>query len=88
MYEVSRDQLLNRGVLGVQEKAALSRKDAVEIEERDRLGRFQPASGRLAPAANVSLFGEPSAHAECLRRDAEGGGRGRLRSPILLHRSD
>jgi hypothetical protein len=55
--------------------------------ERDRLGRFQPVSRRLAPAANDSLFSEPSAHAECLRREvrtdksgtargaAEGGGR-------------
>jgi len=36
---------------------------------------------------NDSLFGEFSPRVACLRRDAEGGGRGRPRSPIQLHGS-
>src|SRR5580658_820244 len=65
----------------------LSRNAAVEIGSATvSVASSRPTRKRLPnnlfcslagwpPASKVSLFGEPFAHAECLRRDAEGGGR-------------
>ncbi len=70
------------GILRVRRR----RNHAIEKRERDRLDRLQSASRRLASRSIDPPFIDPWQRQEGLRRDAEGGGRGRPRYPIHLHR--